>query len=79
MQTSPESWSEISAYLDQALDLEDGVRGPWLDELEQREPAIAARIRAYLLKITELNEQNFMVETAVALLARTSLARSKVK
>jgi serine/threonine protein kinase len=38
---TPEKWQSISAYLDQALELEEPERAQWLDALAQNDPAMA--------------------------------------
>jgi eukaryotic-like serine/threonine-protein kinase len=56
----PERWREISAWLDDALDLSADARRAWLQDLEARDPAAAAQVRAYLEMIQQLDEQNFL-------------------
>jgi eukaryotic-like serine/threonine-protein kinase len=41
-------WSEMSPYLDEALQLETGKREPWLAALEATDPALAAELRELL-------------------------------
>src|SRR5579862_2738611 len=70
-----DEWREISPYLDEVLDLEIGARAAWLVDLDVREPKIAARVRARLLELAELDKQNFLGGAAATpLLAAASLA-----
>jgi serine/threonine-protein kinase len=45
---SHEKWQHLSQLLDQALDLEESERAPWLDRLAQTEPEMAERVSAAL-------------------------------
>jgi tetratricopeptide (TPR) repeat protein len=68
-----EQWREISEHLDQALDLEGEAREVWLAGLEQREPGLAASVRALLAE--EANLADFlMTENPALQLARAGLA-----
>lgn len=44
----PELWTEISSYLDQALELEPSEREPWLAALAASRPQLAAELRELL-------------------------------
>lgn len=45
---TPEQWQSISAYLDQALELEEPERAQWLAALAQNDPAMAALLSRVL-------------------------------
>ena len=45
---TPEQWQSISAYLDQALELEGPERAQWLAALAQNDPAMAALLSSVL-------------------------------
>jgi len=45
---TPEQWQSISAYLDQALELEEPERAQWLAALAQNDPAMAALLSKVL-------------------------------
>ena len=45
---TPEQWQSISAYLDQALELEEPERTEWLAALAQNDPAMAALLSRVL-------------------------------
>ena len=72
--THEDDWREISPYLDEVLDLEIEARAAWLQDLQAREPEKAARVRAHLLELAELDKQNFLGSAATSLLASASLA-----
>src|SRR5882724_11952744 len=72
--THEDDWREISPYLDEVLDLEIEARAAWLQDLQAREPEKAARVRAHLLELAELDKQNFLGSAATSLLAAASLA-----
>lgn len=55
-----EIWRQISPYLDEALALDASAQQLWLSELEKREPTIAARIRAELLELSQLQKDSFL-------------------
>jgi serine/threonine-protein kinase len=69
-----DAWREVSHYLDEVLDLEPDARQPWLDDLETRAPESAARIRAYLRELAELDAQNFLGDPAAFAVAGATLA-----
>jgi eukaryotic-like serine/threonine-protein kinase len=64
---SASQWSEISPYLDQALDLDGADRERWLSDLDSTKPVVAGRLRE-LLALQETN-------TAAEFLERSPLAR----
>jgi serine/threonine-protein kinase len=45
---TPAVWARLSALLDEALDLPEAARGPWLAAIEARDPATADPLRALL-------------------------------
>jgi eukaryotic-like serine/threonine-protein kinase len=69
-----ETWTEISRYLDEVLDLAPEGREIWLADLARRAPEIAARIRTYLSDLERLEQQQFLDKPAAALAAIATLA-----
>ena len=69
-----DAWREVSPYLDEVLALERESRQSWLDDLEVRAPAIAARIRSYLLRLAELDEEQFLSTPAAIDLTGSAVA-----
>lgn len=53
---TPEQWPSISAFLDQALELEEPERAQWLAQLAQSDPTTAALLSRVL---TEREQQGF--------------------
>jgi eukaryotic-like serine/threonine-protein kinase len=45
---SPERWKELSAYLDQALTLQESERAGWLDSVRADDPELAAELQQLL-------------------------------
>ncbi len=45
---SPADWARVSPLFDQALDLPEGARGPWLAAVAAQDPATATQLRALL-------------------------------
>ncbi|MBT9487584.1 MAG: serine/threonine protein kinase [Rubrivivax sp.] len=46
---TPELWARLSTLLDDALDLPQAARGPWLAALDTQDPATASHLRALLV------------------------------
>src|SRR5687767_3482990 len=59
-------WHEISARLDEALDLDEPARTEWLKQLEAREPAIAQAVRALIAEQEGLAKQPLLGEGRTA-------------
>ncbi len=77
--TLADTWRETSRYLDEVLELEPAARPAWLDALEAREPAIAARVREYLMTLEHLDEQDFLSGScAAAALSDATLAGQRL-
>ena len=72
--TQQQRWREISRYLDEALDLPQGQRGTWLDDLDRREPAIAAQVRMLLADRDGLAAQPLLNDERTAALPRQGLS-----
>jgi serine/threonine protein kinase len=53
-------WRAISPYLDEVLDLEGDAREQWLKVLESTAPEIAEQLRAHLLKLNALEQEDFL-------------------
>ncbi|MGH8240735.1 MAG: protein kinase, partial [Steroidobacteraceae bacterium] len=67
-------WLAISPYLDEALDLEDGVRAQWLRDLDVRAPTIAEAVRSLIAEREGLAHQPLLSEDRTAALSHTGLA-----
>jgi len=67
-------WREISARLDEALDLDEAAREAWLSELEQRDPSIAQAVRSLIAEREGLARQPLLTEGRTAGFARGGLA-----
>ena len=57
------TWREISAYLDDVLDLETQDHEAWLEKLSAGQPATADRMRACLAELKNLVERDFLSES----------------
>src|SRR5262245_53123352 len=68
------AWPELSRYLDQVLELDGEARQAFLRDLDSREPAISAQIRAALSELEELDAKNFMTRGGVPPATGASLA-----
>lgn len=66
-------WREISRHLDEALDLPESERTAWLEDLDRREPTIAAEVRNLLADRDRLGEQPLLNEGRSAALPRQGL------
>ena len=56
----PDSWREISALLDQALDLPRERRAEWLASLRQNDPAIATKVGTWLEELERVVTDDFL-------------------
>jgi hypothetical protein len=63
--TDPERWRAISPYLDQALDLSDEARGPWLAGLRASDPGLAADLQGLLAEREIIHRTAFLEKPAV--------------
>ena len=70
----PDTWRDVSAHLDDVLDLEAGARDAWLRRLEAQEPETADRIRACLADLDDLDKRNFLDDSPPSVLADATLA-----
>src|SRR5688500_7004310 len=68
------SWSKISPYLDEVLDLDADKREAWLADLQTRAPQLAASLRAHLDELEELKANKFLDVAVPAQIVPTSLA-----
>jgi serine/threonine-protein kinase len=57
---TPEQWRSISAYLDQALELEEPERAQWLAALAQNDPAMAALLSRVLAEREQEGFSHFL-------------------
>ena len=60
----PQEWSALSALLDEALDLSDAERAPWLARLHSEQPALAPRVAELLRAREAMSQEGFMQGTA---------------
>lgn len=67
-------WRAISRHLDEALELPQGQRDAWLDELDRREPDMAAEVRMLLAERDGLDAQPLLHDHRTAALPRQGLA-----
>ena len=58
-------WSRVSAYLDEALELDPAQREPWLATLEASEPAVAGELRELLALHAANRLSGFMERSAL--------------
>jgi serine/threonine-protein kinase len=67
------SWRDVSAYLDDVLELEPSERPAWLENLATRDPVAAANVRTCLANLDELEKSNFLGTAPLSALTGTSL------
>jgi eukaryotic-like serine/threonine-protein kinase len=70
----PDQWQALSPHLDQALAMGDDDRIAWLSELAERDPALAAQVRALLNEHLLLAEEGFLENSPAALPKAPGLA-----
>jgi len=58
-------WAALSPLLDEALLLEPGARGAWLDDLGKAQPALAAEIATLLAEQRLVDAQGFLSDSVV--------------
>jgi len=56
----PDSWDALSPLLDAALDLDPTARAAWLEELERRQPDLAARLKQILAGEARADADGFL-------------------
>jgi len=56
----PNSWDAISPLLDAALDLDPTARAAWLEELQRRQPDLAARLKQILAGEARADADGFL-------------------
>jgi len=59
----PLTWTQISAYLDQALELDPGEQEIWLEQLTTTQPQIARTVRKLLDEREALNAEGFLANS----------------
>jgi len=74
MELDPQRWRAASAYLDDALDLDDDSRADWIAALSEREPALATDVRALLEQHRALAGERFLESTPPHPIAAPALA-----
>lgn len=57
---APDRWKELSAYLDQALDMLEGERAVWLTGLRRDQPTLAAELESLLLNHEQAESSGFL-------------------
>ena len=72
---TPERWRAVSPLLDEALEIAEEKRAAWLASLRERDPALAADLRALLQEYEAVHQSRFL-ERAVPLPPRTALTTS---
>jgi tetratricopeptide (TPR) repeat protein len=73
-----DSWKEVSAYLDQALELAEEERSAWLASLDQQNPTLAACLRALLEEHHVLKEEGFLEQCTIPASVQPLLAGAHV-
>ena len=58
-------WRALFALLDEALDLDDAARGPWLEALAARDPSRAERVAGLLAEREQVSREGFLGGQAV--------------
>lgn len=58
-------WREISQFLDEALDLDEPAREPWLRALDTKSPDISSAVRSLLAERDRLGEQPLLNEEQI--------------
>jgi serine/threonine protein kinase/Tol biopolymer transport system component len=56
----PERWQAASVHLDEALELDEDQRGPWMAALRERDPALADDVRALLEDYEAVQRKGFL-------------------
>src|SRR5687768_3836236 len=64
-------WQEISARLDEALDLDEPARSEWLDRLQSEAPTIAEAVRTLIAEREALRPEPLLAEGRTAAFTRT--------
>jgi serine/threonine protein kinase len=57
---SPEQWLVLRPYLEQALDMADEARAPWLASIRTQDPALAAQVESLLQENDALAKAGFL-------------------
>jgi eukaryotic-like serine/threonine-protein kinase len=75
-----DNWRLISPYIDEVLGIEPVLRQAWLqelawlEELNARDPSIAARVRPYVASLEELEQSNFLGRTLPPVMSQVTEA-----
>ena len=69
----PDRWNELSPFLDQALDLEEGQKTAWFRDMSAARPDVANELQALLAQISSLDKRGFLEASAVTELSREPL------
>ena len=72
--SSPDRWRALIPYLDLVLDLPEEQRAAWIQDLRQRDAAMAAELQALLEKREALDRQGFLEAAPVVHAPEPSLA-----
>jgi serine/threonine-protein kinase len=74
----PDRWNELSPLLDEALELEEGQKTAWLQNISAARPEVANALQALLARISSLDKHGFLEANAVAELSREPLVGASV-
>jgi len=74
----PDRWNELSPFLDEALDLEEGQKTAWLRDMSAARPDVANELHALLAQIASLDKRGFLEASAVTELSREPLAGATI-
>ncbi len=75
---TPESWQQISPYLDQLLDLREDQRHAWLEAFARTNPELAELLSELLKEHAAVGQQHFLEGTALVQAVPSSLAGQKI-
>jgi eukaryotic-like serine/threonine-protein kinase len=78
MKLSPEEWQAVSPLLDQAFDLSEAERLPWLASLRQQDPQLAGRLEALLKEHRLLDNESFLEQSPPAPRPEAGLAGRQI-
>ena len=74
----PERWAAVSPYLDQALELPEAERAPWLAHLRDRLPVIAADLDVLLEEHAAVSDEHFLEDNLPAPITAPALTGQKL-
>src|SRR6185295_8601550 len=74
----PNRWDELSPFLDEALDLEEGQKTAWFRDMSAARPDVANELQALLAQIASLDKRGFLEASAVTELSREPLVGATI-